>query len=296
MVALGWYTNVLKTIHGMWALLIVSFFLPVLIMLLVALGFAFVFFVLIPMMVLLDSLDLISEPLAEVSEILGAAAETGVEKGAEMMLEGKHGWLPRFFLGYYAFFGRIRHPLFWGIPAGLISGLIILSTLVYPMIVKKEVATAEILAKTQQALDQFYQEQGHFPAPIDGHLLLPAGEGSPREPVRDGFDRPLAYQLRTIDPLQSKSDQPEAKEGNLLNALKRKVMEKLTKTDPQDLRSDELVSYTLHSSGYDLNDGTDDICVSFSSPALEALENRKAIKLTNLLKVTSIKRLRCYEP
>lgn len=300
-VAVGWYTNILKVFHSLWVMLSVALLFPVLLVLLVLLGFLLVGLLLAPLAFLMNVFAEMSEPMEAMVGLVETGVEVGAEKGLESLMHSdQKGWWHGLFVTYYGFLARMKHPLVGGAFSGLIFGLILLATLVYSTIVKKEVATADILAATQTAMDQFYQIHGHYPEPDnEGHLSLPVNEekNAAVQVVRDGFGRPLEYRLLSIDPVPSSKESTDTSlKTRLWSAIKRKAIEKITQTTHNDEVPGPLVSYTLHSFGYDLNDGDDDICVSFSSPELNALEESRAVQLTNLFKVTNIKTLRCSEP
>lgn len=109
------------------------------------------------------------------------------------------GWLiPR----YYRFLAGQKHPLFWGVPAGLLLGAAALAVLIAMFIVPGESKTVRILVQTQAAIEHLYDSTGYYPRPDeDGYLpWAPLASvdhnGQTQGVVLDGFGRPVQYELR----------------------------------------------------------------------------------------------------
>ena len=103
---------------------------------------------------------------------------------------------------YYRLLARQRHPLFWGVAAGLVLGVAALWALIAIFIIPGESRTAEILAQTQATIEQTYKAKGSYPKPdAEGHLsrsaLASTGSGTPADGVvLDGFGRPVQYEVK----------------------------------------------------------------------------------------------------
>ena len=202
----GWFTDVRQMLHWVLLTLAVTAFLP---------------FVIIGGGVAAGLI------LAVVGAVLGASG--GEVVAAPFVFLGGHLFLP-----YYRFLGSRRHPVFWGIPVGLLLGCLLLGGLIALVIVPAETRTVRILAETQQEIENLRKKTGRFPTPdAEGRLTLNAlgrnaagaGDGGF---VLDGFGRPLHFRVR----------------GKGIFA-----------------------SYALISWGYDGKPGSDDLCISGSSQA-----------------------------
>jgi hypothetical protein len=162
LVAVGWLTELRHVMHA--ALLAVAVF------------------ALLPLLLIGGVLLLV----LVVSLALAAAAALG--GGGDADLDGLVGtgdladggvWLaPR----YYRFLGRQRHPVFWGVPAGLALGGLVVWGVLALAVIPGESSTAQILAQARADLDERTRETGDFPRPDE---LV----------VRDGFGRPLEYRV-----------------------------------------------------------------------------------------------------
>ena len=151
----------------------------------------------------------------------------------EAVVEGG-GWLiPR----YYRFLGRQRHPAFWGVPAGLLFGGLLLWALIAALVIPGETRTARTLTETTTKIERVYGQSGGFPQPDDrGHLTLEgidAAQSTASGVLEDGFGRPFKYEV----------------------AGRRK-----------------LASWTLTSLGFDGKTSADDLCVSGSTKLVEWAE------------------------
>jgi hypothetical protein len=201
----GWFTDVRQLLHWVLLTLAITAFLPFVI---IGGGLA------------------VGVILALAGAVLGAGAG-GAEIGEGVTTVGALMLRP-----YYRFLGRRRHPVFWGIPVGMLLGCLLLGTVIALVIVPAETRTVQILAETQQQIEKFHKKAGRFPTPDDeGRLtskalgLQAAGAGN-NDFILDGFGRPLHFSLR----------------GKGI-----------------------LASYTLISWGYDGKPGRDDLCIFRSS-------------------------------
>jgi hypothetical protein len=161
LVAVGWLTELRHVMHA--ALLAVAVF------------------ALLPLILIGGALLLV----LVVSLAIAAAAALGGDGDADLgglgtgdLAEGGVWLAPR----YYRFLGRQRHPVFWGVPAGLALGGLVLWGVLGLAVLPGESSTAQILAQARADIDSRYRETGDFPRPDE---LV----------VRDGFGRPLEYRL-----------------------------------------------------------------------------------------------------
>ena len=200
----GWFTDVRQMLHWVLLTLAVTAFLPFVI---IGGGLA------------------VGLILALAGAILSADASAGAVIGEGATIVGVSILHP-----YYRFLARRRHPLFWGVPVGLLLGCLLLGGIIALVIVPAETRTVQILAETQQRIEMFHKKTGRFPTPdADGRLTSKALEGPGARNddfILDGFGRPLLFWLK----------------GKGI-----------------------LASYTLISWGYDAKPGRDDLCISRSS-------------------------------
>ena len=98
---------------------------------------------------------------------------------------------------YYGLVARQRHPLFWGVPAGVLFGGLMLWALIAVIVVPGEARTVRIFGQTRATLDRTYRDTGEFPRPdAQGHLSAAVSDGHAAPGlVVDGFGRPVRYQL-----------------------------------------------------------------------------------------------------
>jgi hypothetical protein len=166
---------------------------------------------------------------------LGGGDGIPVGDGAQAFGEGAFaagGWLiPR----YYRFLARRRHPAFWGLAAGVLSGGLLLWVLIALIVIPGETRTVRRLTETKALIEKVYDETGRFPRPdTQGHLLLEerggAGTAASGPAITDGFGRPLRYEV---------------------------------------LGEWKLASWSLTSSGFDGDPSADDLCVSGSTKLME---------------------------
>jgi hypothetical protein len=147
-----------------------------------------------------------------------------MESGVEAVVEGT-ALVPR----YYRLLARQRHPIFWGIPLGVLIGGVLLWALIGYIMIPGESRTVQILAETKQQVERVYGETKQFPRPDrTGHLptlalVVPGAPPTPPDVVMDGFGRPLVYAVSGQGPF---------------------------------------AAYTMTSWGFDGRPGRDDLCVS----------------------------------
>lgn len=128
------------------------------------------------------------------SSLYGGGGDIGlVQTGADMTP------------GYYRFFfarfiARRRYPIFWGIPAGLLVGAIVLTAYLWIAVIPGESRTAEALLDLYERMEKHYERRNGYPDPVDGKLMLESlGEEAPPDsvgPALDGFGRPLIFEKR----------------------------------------------------------------------------------------------------
>ena len=202
----GWFTDVRQLLHWVLLTLAVTAFLPFVI---IGGGLA------------------VGLLLALAGAVLAADASVGAGVG-----EGAATFGALILLPYYRFLARRRHPVFWGIPMGLLLGCLLLGGVIALVIVPAETRTVQILAGMQQQIERFHKKNRRFPtADAEGRLTskelgLDAPGVRNDDFIVDGFGRPLHFRVR----------------GKGI-----------------------LASYTLISWGYDGKPGRDDLCVSRSS-------------------------------
>jgi len=202
----GWITDVRQLLHWILLTLAVTAFLPFVI---IGGGLA------------------IGLVLALTGAIFAADASAGAEVGEGAVTFGAFIFHP-----YYRFLARRRHPVFWGIPMGLLLGCLLLGGVIALVIIPAETRTVQILSATQQQIERFHKKTGRFPtADAEGRLtskelgLDARGIGND-DFILDGFGRPLHFRVK----------------GKGI-----------------------LASYTLISWGYDGKPGRDDLCISRGS-------------------------------
>jgi hypothetical protein len=199
----GWFTGLRAVMHGVFLTVAVAAFLP-----LVVIGFG----------VLVMGLVLVLAALT---------CDDGAGAGVEFVLLGTQLGPP-----YYRWLGRQRHPVFWGIPLGLLLGGVLLWGLIALLILPGESLTARILTEAHLEVERLRRETGRHPPPTpQGALAL--DRGGRVQVVRDGFDRPLHYRVAG---------------------------------------SGAVSSYVITSLGYDGRPGRDDLCVGDSTRAARWLD------------------------
>jgi O-antigen ligase len=138
----GWFTDVRQLLHWILLSLAVTAFLPFVI---IGGGLA------------------IGLVLALVGAVLGADASGGAAIG-----EGAAEIGMRILHPYYRFLGRRRHPVFWGIPVGMLLGCLLLGGVIALVIVPRETRTVRILAETQQQIEKFHKKNRTLSHPRRG--------------------------------------------------------------------------------------------------------------------------------
>lgn len=113
------------------------------------------------------------------------AADVPLEGAADIAIEGGGHFIP----WYYRFFTRQRHPVFWGIPAGILLGALVLWAALALTRLPHERDTAAALQTAKDKVEQVYKDTGSFPAPRGGHLVLDGVT------YKDGFDQPFVYDV-----------------------------------------------------------------------------------------------------
>jgi hypothetical protein len=106
----------------------------------------------------------------------------GLYGAAELIDKGGRKLVPP----YYRFLASRRHPLFWGIAAGIVLGVLILWAFIAVVILPGEARTTRILIEAKDKVDQAYHAGHSFPRSL-------ADCGAPTE---DGFGRKLQYRVR----------------------------------------------------------------------------------------------------
>lgn len=131
------------------------------------------------------------------------AVDHGLYAAGEVLLGGGR-WFAR---RYYRFIARQRHPLAWGVPAGVLFGGLMLWVLIAALVLPGEAQTVRILSQAKTSIDQIYQQAGQFPRPDrQGHLAASALGGASvaaRVILVDGFGQPLQYEVWGKWPLAS---------------------------------------------------------------------------------------------
>jgi hypothetical protein len=169
-----------------------------------------------------------------------AGPDHGLSQAGVGLVEGSVWLVPR----YYRFLGKRRHPVFWGVPTGILLGGLLLWAALAILVLPGEAGTVELLAATKDRIDETYRETGEFPRPDEGgHLALAAYAGSGKrvtQVVTDSFGRPLLYEV-------SRSWR-------------------------------KLSAYRLISTGFDGRQGTsDDLCVSGSTRLRELADTAQSL-------------------
>ncbi len=170
-VALGWLTELRDVMHGALLSLAIAALLP---------------FVIIAVAV---SLILLVPVIAAIAAAFGDGAGdiTGAVEGGAGLLEGGVRLVPK----YYAFLGRRRHPVFWGIGAGGLLGGLLLWAFLAIFVMPGEARTTDSLHEARARIELYYSEHGELPQPDAEHRLVIDGTV-----IGDGFGRPLGYRVQ----------------------------------------------------------------------------------------------------
>jgi hypothetical protein len=165
--------------------------------------------------------------------------------------------------GYYRWLASRRHPIFWGVPLGVLLGGLSLWALLAALVLPGEARTAEAIADARAAIDAHYKSAGRYPRPTAGGHVTWAALGLPHrgDTVTDGFGRPLEYRV----------------EGAW-----------------------KVASYRLRSPGYDgRQGGGDDFCTSGTTPLGKLLSavtvRRDGRRWTVTERLGAIRELRCKD-
>jgi hypothetical protein len=229
LVATGWISGLRQVMHGALLSFAVAALLP--------------FMLLVGGLLLIMLVGLILA-LVALAGADGVPLDHGLCGAGEAVVKGG-GWLiPR----YYRFLGRQRHPVSWGVPAGVLFGGLLLWALIALIVVPGETRTVRLLTEAKEGIERTRGESGTFPRPdAQGRLLIdgisaPGGVGGGAV-LEDGFGRPFKYQAS----------------GKW-----------------------KLASWTLTSMGFDGKPSADDLCVSGSTTLVEWVE--KAERVARLLR------------
>lgn len=173
-VLVGWLTDAREVMHDALISIAVVALLPFAV---VAIGLVVALLVTLALSLPVALLD------GDVGDVAGgvvgeAAGELAIEGGGEM--------LPR----YYGFFARQRHPIFWGIPAGVLLGALVLWGALALTRLPRERETAQTLQNAKADIDRYYQRHGLFPEPLGGLLVIGG------RTYVDGFGNPLRYTVK----------------------------------------------------------------------------------------------------
>src|SRR6266849_3743822 len=145
----GWFTDVRQLLHWVLLTLAITAFLP---------------------FVIIGGGLVVGLVLALAAAVLGADASAGAAVGEGATIVGVFILHP-----YYRFLGRRRHPVFLGVPVGMLLGCLLLGGVIALVIVPAETRTVQILAETQQQIERFHKKTGRFPTPdADGRLTSKA--------------------------------------------------------------------------------------------------------------------------
>ncbi len=253
---IGWYTDFQQIMYTALITVMIFAFLPVLI---IATGLAIILFI----GVILPAIIGILAGLGNGDVPVDAMAE-GTEAGVETIGRG-FAFIPV----YYRFLSQRNHPVFWGIPVGILLGGLLLWGLIGLIIIPGETETVRKLAESQSQIEQYYAEYEDYPLPDENGWLISAAlsDSLDKIPVTDGFDRPLLYALT----------------GKW-----------------------KIKSYTITSLGFDGQPGQDDFCLSGATKAakwvdstsrfiLDFMQSSEPGKSSVKLKLEAVKALRCEE-
>ena len=251
MVSLGWFTNIREAAHQCLLWVFVFAFFPFLVIALGLLIFLFTF-------------------------VLALAGDSDGIGGLDHVGDGLEILKP-----YYRFLGKQKHPVFWGIPAGILSGGLCLLALVYPLIVAKEAETADRMMELQSALQAYQEEHGTYPRPDEeGRLDLAAlGLAGAKPYAEDRFGQSIFYVVD--DRLETTSQKLKDKESKL-STWAGKVADKAMETYPsleekvkQAKKKYAFASFSLTSLGYDGKESNDDLYLEGHTALSQKLETWK---------------------
>lgn len=176
---IGWYTQLRELMHGALISIAVFALLPFVI---IAAGIM-VILLAVGMIVLLGILGAFTGG-GDVPDKPADAGEPLIESGLRLV--------PR----YYRWLASQRHPVFWGVPSGLLLGGLALWLTLSALVLPGESRSVEILADVRQQIDVYYGAHKRYPKPDDsGHLPYTSLDETRSGVVLDGFGRPLEYRM-----------------------------------------------------------------------------------------------------
>jgi hypothetical protein len=172
--AVGWFTNLRELAHG--AMLSVAVF--------ALLPFAIIAAALLLALVLVS---------LSVLAALAGGDPVGGEDAVQPIVELGVRMIP----GYYRWLAARRHPLFWGIPLGVLLGGLALWAMLAVFVLPGEAATVQTLADVRAEIDRLYADTSRYPRPTPAGHLTWAALGRPErgDVVLDGFGRPFEYHV-----------------------------------------------------------------------------------------------------
>jgi hypothetical protein len=177
--AVGWFTGFRELARGAVVSVAVFALLPVAI---IAAGVA--------LALLLLMFSLVAGILSDGGGdfVGGAGEDVIIESGVRM--------IP----GYYRWLASRRHPVFWGVPLGVMLGGLALSGLLAVAVIPQEGNTAQSLVQVQEEIERVYLEKGRYPTPTEAGHLTWESLGRPQRGlfVLDGFARPVEYQVAGV--------------------------------------------------------------------------------------------------
>jgi hypothetical protein len=168
LVVAGWMSGLRHVMHGALLTLAVAALLP---------------FIVLAAAVLV--ILLVGLVLALTAAAAGSDDAPGLDGVGEVVIGGAQALLAP----YYRFLGRQRHPVFWGVPAGLLLGGLLLWALMAALVLPGETRTVRALTEAKAAIERIHDQSGQFPRPDDRGQLPVEGLG------HDGFGRPLKYEV-----------------------------------------------------------------------------------------------------
>jgi len=250
-VSIGWFTDIREAAHQCLLWVFVFAFLPFII---IAFGLCILLF----------------------SFVLCLVGESSDIGGLEQVGDGLKILKP-----YYRFLGKQKHPVFWAIPAGFLTGGLCLLALVYPLIVAKEAKTADLMMELQSALQAYQEEHGTYPRPDEeGRLgLADLGLTGTKPYAEDRFGQSIIYVVG--DRLEKASQELKDKDSKLATWAG-KVADKAMETFPsleeeatEVKKKYALASFSLTSRGYDGKPSNDDLYLEGHTALSQKLESWK---------------------
>jgi hypothetical protein len=99
---------------------------------------------------------------------------------------------------YYRLVIRAKHPVVWGVVAGVSIGTGLLWAFLVLSVFPRERQTLETLTRLQAAVELQYQTKGSYPASADGTVptdLRVGPDAQSGAPVTDAFGHPIRYRV-----------------------------------------------------------------------------------------------------